>query len=466
MRIPVKSLLIIFISCTEITSGSIKPGDISVTSDTIERYMSSETFTKSDFVELWKKFEEANQSAPDWRNQKNAILKHTITFGSPDRFRALVQIEENSSNRSLAFDPTAALYSVITDASVADEPKAKMIRVCLELGALPTLSHEDTTAAEILLQQNKASLLTVLLNDPSPIHYAVLEEMTKRDAKIQRGIEVYRTRLIREMNGKKDVSVDVRTAILNSHYYDFADHYLQSEMYLVGFLVVVVMLIQFLYQLRIKRIPINSKLMIPRNVGEPNIWWPALQYALSTVTTSLPTSNLFECIGLAIATFGGIVWSEVYTGRRDVAITISVAVVAQSLWTVTAYYLYAPTNDTDDSDKYEEEIDPSSHLYRVMFYPKSKDVSLALTNTAIYLLACSVSVMILFVALDPLNKMYTSSHDLSISDTYGLNRSLTRAVAIAWDSIIFFVISLRVYRAIDTVNVFFALRRDHKRLPS
>jgi AcrR family transcriptional regulator len=116
-------------------------------------------------------------------------------------------------------------------------------------------------------------------------------------------------------------------------------------------------------------------------------------------------------------------------------------------------------------DVYTEFAVSCPHLYRVMFYPKSRDFGLALTNTSIYLLGCSVTFLLMFTALDPLNKMYTYSRDLSISDTYGLSRSLTRAVAVMWDIIIFFVITLRIYRIVDTANVYFALRKDHKRLP-
>ena len=207
--------------------------------------------------------------------------------------------------------------------------------------------------------------------------------------------------------------------------------------------------------------------MIPRLVGNRNPWWSFLTYSVATLLSSVPTSNLFECIGLGLASFGCVVWSQIFTGRSDVALVLTISIVSQSLITLAAYYYFAPTNDNEDSDKYEDEIDPSSHLYRVMFYPKSRDVSMALTNCAMFLLASTVSFMILYSALDPVHRMYTDCPGASISETYGHNQTLTRVLAMCWDVNIFYCICLRIYRVIDTVSVYGMLAKSmgQKSLP-
>ena len=454
---------LLFVSVT--ISVFFGPGDCShvtetVTHEDVIAFLKSPEFKREDFEDLFRRYYQTN------RNDKTiySFVQTSISLGDILKFRSVVEFRVNQFNDHLLFDPTGVLYMVISVNSPEDRIRAQMIRATLDLGANPLWVSNNRTAAEILIGNNKPLLLRALLESPSPVSgdaFNVGALSRTSDP------ELYRTKLIRQaMRVDKD-SNQLGDVLKDTHYYTFVDRYLTKEVILLGFTLIVFSIIFFLYQLRIKRVPINSKLMIPRLVGNRNPWWSFLTYSVATLLSSVPTSNLFECIGLGLASFGCVVWSQIFTGRSDVALVLTISIVSQSLITLAAYYYFAPTNDNEDSDKYEDEIDPSSHLYRVMFYPKSRDVSMALTNCAMFLLASTVSFMILYSALDPVHRMYTDCPGASISETYGHNQTLTRVLAMCWDVNIFYCICLRIYRVIDTVSVYGMLAKSmgQKSLP-
>ena len=461
-------IYIVSLTFVMIVSGSSQNVKGSSERDSLSRYVLSNDFNRDDFPILFWKFYDSYSQSTDmnsgvWEQDLYALLDAALSTKDPERFRALVKISSRDGQGHLIFDPTRVLYDLVEKNGYDDDLIAKLIRTILGLGADPLFRRHNLTAAEILIGRNKPALLGALLENPSPVSGDVFNQGWDSGM----DTEIYRTKVIRQAIRADQGSDALSTVLKNSHYYTFVDRYLTKEVILIGFTMVVFTLIFFLYQLRIKRVPINSKLMIPRIVANRNPWWLLLTYSTSTLLSSVPTSNLFESIGTGLASFGGVVWSYLYTGRADVGLVLVLSIVIQSVITLAAYYSFAPTNDNEDSDKFEEEIDPSSHLYRVMFYPKSRDISQALTNCAIYLLANTVSFMILFSALDPVHRMYTDCPGVSISDTYGQAQTLTRSVAMTWDVVIFYCISIRIYRVLDTVNVYGLLARSggQKNLP-
>ena len=462
-------LYILSLSIPSIVMGSIvEPIGATSDLDSLVRYIKSADYNRDDFPLIFWKFYNSDshskgQNSGTFEQTLYSLVEPTLASKDAERFRSLVQIRTNSDTNQLIYDPTKVLYNLVDKDGYDDVFVAKLIRITLGLGANPLHKEHNQTAGEILISRNKPILLGALLENPSPVSGDVFNQGSHSGT----DPEIYRTNLIRQALLVDKGSNALSDVLKNAHYYTFVDRYLTKEVILIGFTMVVFTMIFFLYQLRIKRVPINSKLMIPRMVANRNPWWLFLTYSLSTLLSSVPTSNLFESIGLGLGSFGGVIWSYMFTGRTDVALVIILSIVVQTTVTLAAYYFFAPTNDSEDSDKFEEEIDPSSHLYRVMFYPKSRDISQALTNCAIYLLANTVSFMVLFSALDPVHQMYTDCPGVSISDTYGQQQSLTRSVAITWDVVIFYCISLRVYRVLDTVNVYGLLARSggQKNLP-
>jgi len=463
--------VIISLLCMTPVELSLSPNG-EVSRDDVVKFISSSEYNYEDFTILFWKFYDSNatlrQLEPTvWEHNLNSLIDSVINLKDPVRFRSIVQTRFRENRDGLVFDPTKVLYMVIEKNGQDDVFLGKLIRSCLGLGANPLVKYHDRTAAEIVIENDRPNQLAALLETPSPISGDELNMRMKHSDSSSTELEIYRTNLIRQAIRVDKGSNQLGDVLKGAHYYTFVDRYLTKELIVIGFTLVVFTLIFFLYQLRIKRVPINSKLMIPRIVANRNPWWLFLTYSVATLMSSVPTSNLFECMGIGLASFGGVVWSYIFTGRSDVALVLVLCIVGQSLITLSAYYFFAPTNDNEDSDKFEEEIDPSSHLYRVMFYPKSRDISQALMNCAIYLVANTLSFMILFSALDPVHKMYTDCPGVSISDTYGHSQTLTRFVAITWDVVIFYCISLRIYRVNDTVNVYGLLARSggQKNLP-
>ena len=439
------------------------PEDVS--RDQIWAFLKSADYSSTDIHSLLERYLNSRYHANSisWDHELYGIVNEVVKLGEVSKLRDLLTFRYDQHD---IFDPTRVLYTILQTASDPDDTvSAKMTRVALGLNADPLRIVNQTTAAEIAISRNKPKLLEALIKSPSPISADAIHMSLKASNHPTLDGDIYATKLIRQAYSVDNGSHQLSDVLKESHYFNYVHFYLTNEVILIGFTLVVFTIVFFLYQLRIKRVPVNSKLMIPRVVGNRNPWWLLLTYSVATILSSVPTSNLFECIGIGLASFGSVVWAQVFIGRTDVSLVLIVCILAQALITLSAYYLFAPTNDSEDSDKYEEEIDPSSHLYRVMFYPKSRDIGQAMTNCAVYLLANSVSFMILFSALDPVHKMYIDSPGASISETYGHSQTLTRTVAMSWDIIIFYCISLRIYRVIDTANVYGSLARsiDQKR---
>lgn len=200
-----------------------------------------------------------------------------------------------------------------------------------------------------------------------------------------------------------------------------------------------------MYHVRVKRVPEPDVLLMPRETS----WWAFLYYTTSTLFTGVPRGTPFEFLGYGLATGGSIFWSQLWTGRKDLALVLLLAVLLQTFFTILFYITYAPTVAEDVR---LNGLPPEGQLHRVMHYAKRKDMTRAINKTLQYLVACSLSFYLLMCVLDPMQKMY-SCPSAAISDTYGFDYSLSRTVTMTWDVVIFFMLSLRLYRVIDTIIV-------------
>ena len=211
---------------------------------------------------------------------------------------------------------------------------------------------------------------------------------------------------------------------------------------------VVVLLVIFLYNLRIKQVPHSDVLLVPR---EEDTLWMLLRMCVSTLTTTIPTSNVFEIAGYGLALIGGVVWSQVWTTRNDLGLVLILSSILQSMLTMMCYMTYTPMVEPGH-------VALSPSLYKLMMYPKKSDWNRSILRSCYYLVSCTFSYYIYVAVLTPTHKMYDCPTP-SISDTYGFDYTVTRTVAVMWDVIIFFSLALRVYRTLDTFVSFDLLNR-------
>jgi hypothetical protein len=316
--------------------------------------------------------------------------------------------------------------------------------------------YKKLTPVEIALRSRRPVVVEALFEDPSPISYESLEELMKDHPDMRWKVDRFRTKLARESltlarfaeDRNDDSGAKMLEIVTEGKIFVFAQEYLNNLSLMVVYLTAVLLLISLLYQLRIKQSPNPEVLMTPR---EEDTLWTLLRMGVSTVTTSIPTSNWFEIFGYGFALGGGMVWSQVFTSRNDLGLCLALVTIIQSMLTLICYISYAPMASPGD-DIY------SRTVHKIMFYPKKSDWNRAVVRTAYYAVACGFTFYVLFHALDPLKKMYFCPSK-AISDTYGFDFTVTRTVALMWDVIIFFSFALRVFRTMDTVIAFDLFKR-------
>lgn len=340
---------------------------------------------------------------------------------------------------------------------------AKNVRLLLERGASPLVrglsklsAFSKLNAIEGAIKRRRALVLEALFAPPSPVSYEALEKQIERFPAKRRDIELLRTEIVRyaveETRHKEhiqDTSGErVMEVLSEANIFIFAEEYMNALSLIFFYLVVVFLLVIFLYNLRIKQVPETDVLLVPR---EEDTLWTFLRMVVSTLTTTIPTSNMFEIAGYGLALIGGIAWSQVFTTRNDLGLVLVLCSLFQTTLTLMCYMTYTPMVEPG-----HVALAPS--LYRIMMYPKKSDWNRSIVRCSYYLIACTLSYYIAVHVLTPTHKMY-SCPTPSISDTYGFDYSLTRTVAVTWDIIIFFSFTLRVYRTIDTFVSFDLIRR-------
>ena len=362
-----------------------------------------------------------------------------------------------------AVDPNRALYKAVKGKNIDEREAAIEVRAALAKGASPMRhgmtkneKNKKLTPVEIALKSRRPVVVEALFEDPSPISYEALEELVKKHPDMRWKVDRFRTKIAREVfaltrfveDRNDDSGAKMLETVTEAKIFVFAEEYLNNLSLMVVYLTVVLLLISLLYQLRIKQSPNPEVLMTPR---EEDTLWTLLRMGVSTVTTSIPTSNWFEIIGYGLALGGGMVWSQIFTSRNDLGLCLALVTIIQSMLTLICYISFAPMASPGD-DIY------SRTVHKIMFYPKKSDWNRAVVRTAYYAVACGFTFYVLFYALDPINKMYYCPSK-AISDTYGFDFTVTRTVAMMWDVIIFFNFALRVFRTMDTVIAFDLFKR-------
>jgi hypothetical protein len=322
---------------------------------------------------------------------------------------------------------------------------ARKVRQSIEKGANP-LTHlppnMDKTLIEVAIIENKPLIVEALFEPPSPISCEALEERIEFDrVDARRIVDIFRTRIARLSLRSSQNIIDV-TSGESVRIFKFADEYIGELSLMILYLMMVFLLVLFLYNLRIKQFPYPDNLMSPKDSSDT--WLGYLRMSISTLATSVPVTNIFETIGYGLGLVGGIIWSYMYTNRKDVGLLLILISVCQSIFTLTCYLRFAPS----ESSTYAASIQK-----QVMMYPKKTDWNRATIQSCCYLLSCSASYFILMIGLNPVHRMYDCP-SRAVSDTYGFDYSLTRCVSTMWDIMIFFTVSLRIFRILDTIIVF------------
>lgn len=438
-------------------------------------YMNSKSFEPHDFQLMWdhwfsRQVRDNTNQGEKWLKKLDKVLYSAVTSNSPLVFRTVLELEYPGMRRTRIFNPNRALFMVVKSSSVNEEAAAKMARLLMEYGGNPLLlgttrdpELAKLTIIEITIRRKKPLVLNAFLAPPSPISFDVLEEMTKINDDTRRRVDLFRTRVVRELHtilreeklqrGVKyrggrdeagaaermmDVLVDDRILI-------FAERYLTMYSWFISYFLFVFLTMFFMYHVRVKRVPEPDVLLMPRETS----WWAFLYYTTSTLCTGVPRGTPFEFVGYGLATGGSILWCQLWTFRIDLALVLLLAVLVQTSFTLLFYITYAPTVAEDVR---LNGLPPEGQLHRVMHYAKRKDMTRAINKTLQCLVACSLSFYLLLCVLDPVQKMY-SCPSAAISDTYGFAYSLSRTVTMTWDVVVFFMLSLRLYRVIDTVIV-------------
>jgi hypothetical protein len=463
---------------TAIDDASVPGGEEVILIRTLLDFMESSQFDPNEFTSMWGKFyarqyKKVAVHGPKWEKKLDMILKGAVATSLPIVLRTVLEIEYPGIVSKPVFNPNRALFYVSTSTDVEEEQMSKMARLLMEYGATPMLigvskdpEYAEMTVVEIAIRHQRPMILEAFLEEPSPISFDTLEAMSINSKDARRGVEVFRTRvvratldMVRESNQQRTLvqrgakaeespAQKVLRVLVNTNVLIFSERYLRIATWILMYLVFVFLLIFFLFQLRVKRIPNPEILMTPWD----DAWWSVLLYSMNTILTSCPQATIFEQIGYGLATVGSILWSQLWTGRRDIALSLLVLIVLQTFFTMSCYTAFAPKISEFNSlgDSIWQDGGP---LHKIMYYGRSKDRDRAVNRSLMYLLSCSASFFILLHFLDPRHKMYLCP-TLSVSDTYGFDYSLSRTVAVMWDIVIFFSFTLRIFRMIDTVIVF------------
>jgi hypothetical protein len=355
-------------------------------------------------------------------------------------------------------DPNDSLILAVSAPALDEVSAAKQVRAAIEKGASPTKTSDKTKATplEIALIQRRPMVLQALFEAPSPISAKALEEFVEANPGHRRQVEKFRTKVARNVfaiskhaeNRSDDSGSKMLEVISEAKILSFAEDYLNSLSMMIVYTMIVLVLVLLLYQLRIKQVPHPEVLLTPR---EEDTLWVLVRMVLSTLTTSIPTSNWFEVLGYGLALVGGVVWSEIFTNRSDLSLCLVLISIIQSLLTLSCYLNYAPLIDP-------LELSYSRTVHKLMYYPKKSDWNRAVIRCSYYIVACTLTFYLFFFALDPVRQMFDCPTK-SISDTYGFEFSLTRTVAVMWDMLVFFSFALRSFRVMDTFIAFDLVKR-------
>ena len=435
------------------------------------RRFSLPDFDPDRFKRSWSHFYEDQAGIREddpvrWRSEIDAVVVGAILSNSSTALRAVLEIRVPGTDNIPMFSANRALVKAAKSHRVSDDAAAKLVRVALEFGASPFQKgivkgkrFADLTAVEIAIMRRKRLTVEALLSAPSPASSESLAELVQLHPELQRGVEVFRTRLARSYS---PVKVSTRReesgpktfkAMLDGGVYTFAESYLSALLMLLAYLTFVVTLMSLMFQLRVKQVPNPEILLTARQ--DPT-WWGLLYVTISTIATTVPVSNPLEIAGLGLAWLGGVLWSQLRTNRIDLALLLILAGLGQTFLTVTCYLSFAPLASLDSAS--------GKHVDKLMTYPKEADWNRVIANSAYLVGACSVAYFVLFVGLQPVTRMY-ACHTASVSDTYGFEFSLTRTVATIWDVLIFFSLALRVYRTFTTVAAFDLIGRISSQSP-
>ena len=450
---------------TGIESPPVKTKDLT-------HFLLSSTFDPVEFNRLWSEYHKRQESKPssqvqELQRKRDLILEAAVASNNPLALETVLGL--SIAGVGPVFDPNRAFFLVASTHEVGDDAVSKIARVLIEYGGSPMKTgvtedaeFVDMTPVEIAILKRKPKVLQAFLADPSPVSYESLEQLSNYGPQIRRGVELFRTAIVRMMHPLReesrlhkvnlgqsagDESLDkMHQVLVEENFFVFASRYIDMLLMFLVYLVVIALVIIFIYHLRIKQVPHPETLMKPREEASFSSF---IYVSASIVFTASPGSTLLEMLAYGIGLGGSVAWSLIWTRREDVALALFLAVFVQTVITETFYLSFAPklSSETELADLQARPV------HKLMFYPRGSDWNRAVLVTGNYLVSCALSMLILYSTLKPIERMY-SCPTISISDTYGFPYSLTRTVAFTWDIIIFFMMSIRVYRVIDTFAVF------------
>ena len=444
------------------------------------KFLQSNEFDPKEVDEKWDKYYEDNYSINladphTWERSMDYILNLALLTNSTSVLRSMLDLTYPMVGRVPIFNPDRALFLVAYHTKIDEEAAGRMARILMEYGANPMkLAHTKNpllnglTVVEIAIRHESPTVLQAFLSSPSPLYYETLEAMADSSKNMRRGIEIYRTTVVREaldvyervsmsrsVNSRTDMHdlgrlESIVQVLKNEKFFVFASLYLNQLIYFLYFIIFISLFVQFLFNLRVKRVPIDSELTLPRKTFNDNnglVVWQFGKHFISTLVSTVPTASFSKCSVYGIVTMGSVVWSTFFTGRSDISAVLVLFIILQSLFTLMCYYTYAPISVLND-DTVED-----FRVARVMFYPKWKDWSRAVGKSTLFLTSCCVSTVVLFKILDPITRMYWCPA-ISISDTYGFAWTWMRIFAICWDILIFFTLTFRIQTCVETILVY------------
>lgn len=479
MNHPVRLVIIILtiangLSTSESDAADTVPTPSFVRTQDLSKLLMSSVFNPEEFNRMWSEYYARQKSenrinTDAWVPKLDRILASAVMSNNSLALETVLDLSITGVDS--VFDPNRALFMVSMAKNVDDEAAAKMARLLMEYGASPMMTGltadpemAQMTPVEIVIRQRKPKVLEAFLQDPSPVSYESLEQLSEYGPRIRRGIEIFRTLVVRqisrirqedELHGREEADSkkadSMRATLFDQNFYLFAQRYLEMLSIFLVYLVVIALMIVFLYHTRIKQVPHPETLMRPRDEGSLLSY---LHILFSISLTSAPGGTMMEMFAHGTALAGSLIWSHIWTDREDIVLSLVLATVLQSLVTGVCYMSFAPTGSRD-IELAELQERP---VFKLMFYPRSADLHRAVSVAGNYLVSCAMTMLLLYGILRPVKRMYFCP-TTSVSDTYGFPYSLTRAVAFTWDVIIFFVMSFRVYRLIDTLVVYKLVQR-------
>lgn len=454
-------------------------GSVHVKMNDLTSFLLSPSFDPQKFNQMWLEYHgkhvKLKFSQPhEWKHKLDRIMEAAVASNNPLCLETVLGLSINELDS--VFDPNTALFRVLTSRNLDEMSGSQMARILVEFGASPLMTGLTNdpemarlTSVELSILLRKPKVLEAFLGDPSPISYKSLEQLANDSPRVKRGIEVFRTAIVRTMRlitleerlntlqaneniGETNVE-SMKKILEDENFYIFSRRYLNMLMIFLAYFVLIALIIGFLYHCRVKEVPHPETLMRPRDDG--GSFASYFYISISIFVTGAPGSTFLEIIAYAIGSIGSVIWSLVWTARDDLALSLLIATAIQSLFTEICYLSYAPKMSSTELELVGLQEKPTNKL---MYYSRGSDRGRALAIAGVHLAACAVTTIILYAILIPAKRMYFCP-TISISDTYGFPYTLTRAVAFSWDIIIFFMMSIRVYRVFDTFIVFGIFKR-------